>query len=110
MKTLAEKHMEIQNDCTPFEPEMILFSTHGTSGILDTGATKSVIGSKLLPAFIESLPTDVRKNLFRTKCKITFRFGNQGTLDSQQALVIPRAKPAFKGFKDSGTKTCTSWP
>ena len=88
-ESLAAKHMEIQNDCTPFEPEMILFSTHGTSGILDTGATKSVIGSKLLPAFIESLPHDVRKNLCRTRCEITFRFGNQGTLDSQQALVIP---------------------
>ncbi|CAL1131720.1 unnamed protein product [Cladocopium goreaui] len=60
-ENLAEKHTEIRNDCTPFESEMILFSTHGTSGILDTGATKSVIGSKLLPAFIESLPHDVRK-------------------------------------------------
>ena len=81
-ENLAEKHMEIQNDCKPFEPEMILFSTHGTSGILDTGATKSVIGSKLLPAFIESLPHDVRKNLF---------------LDCQQALVIPLTSIGFEG-------------
>ena len=48
-----------------------------------------VIGSKLLPSFMESLPHDVRKQLFRTRCEITFRFGNQGTLNSKQALVIP---------------------
>eukprot|EP00435_Cladocopium_sp_Y103_P049233 s274_g14.t1 len=81
--------MKIHRSDSAFEPEMILFTTHGTKGILDTGATKSVIGSKLLPAFIESLPAEVRKQLFRTKCEITFRFGNAGTLDSQQALVIP---------------------
>ena len=71
------------------EPELAFFATHGTCGILDTGATKSVIGSKLLPALFESLPKGIRQQLFRTKCDITFRFGNQGTLDSQQALVIP---------------------
>ena len=65
------------------------FLTQGTCGILDTGATKSVIGSKLLPALIESLPDSTRQKMFRTTCAITFRFGNQGTLDSQQALVIP---------------------
>eukprot|EP00435_Cladocopium_sp_Y103_P010407 s1891_g2.t1 len=88
-ENLRRPHMEISNGIRAFEPEMILLSTHGTNGILDTGATKSVIGSKLLPSFIESLPAEVRKQLCRTKCEITFRFGNQGTLDSQQALVIP---------------------
>ena len=69
--------------------EAVYFSTHGTCGILDTGATKSVIGSKLLPSLLESLPDQIREQLHRTTCAITFRFGNQGTLDSQQALVIP---------------------
>ena len=71
------------------EPELIFFASHGSCGILDTGATKSVVGSKLLPSLIESLPAEIQKQLFRTNCDITFRFGNQGTLDSQQALVIP---------------------
>lgn len=48
-----------------------------------------MVGSKLLPSLIESLPAEIQKQLFRTNCDITFRFGNQGTLDSQQALVIP---------------------
>ena len=69
--------------------EAVYFSTQGTCGILDTGATKSVIGSKLLPSLLESLPDQIRNQLSRTTCAITFRFGNQGTLDSQQALVIP---------------------
>ena len=71
------------------QPEVVFFSTHGTCGILDTGASKSVIGSKLLPALIESLTPHVRQQVFRTSCDITFRFGNQGTLDSQHALVVP---------------------
>lgn len=71
------------------EPELFFFASHGSCGILDTGATKSVVGSKLLPSLIESLPAEIREQLFRTSCDITFRFGNQGTLDSQQALVIP---------------------
>ena len=39
------------------QPEVACFSTQGTYGILDTGASKSVIGSKLLPALIEPHPT-----------------------------------------------------
>ena len=42
-----------------------------------------------MPALIESFPANVKKQLRRTTCEITFRFGNQGTLDSQHALVIP---------------------
>ena len=71
------------------QPEVAFFSTQGTCGILDTGASKSVIGNKLLPALIESLTPHVRQQVFRTSCDITFRFGNQGTLDSQHALVVP---------------------
>ena len=82
------------------EPDFALFASHGTSGILDTGATKSVIGSKLLPSFLEGLPKEVRSQLSRTSCDITFRFGNQGTLDSSQALVLP-LKSIGLGLKNS---------
>ena len=69
--------------------EVAFFSSHGACGILDTGATKSVAGSNLIASLIESLSPSVRRQVFRTTCNITFRFGNQGTLDSSQALVIP---------------------
>ena len=71
------------------QPAVAYFSTYGTCGILDTGASKSVMGSKLLPALLEGLPVEMRQQVFRTSCDITFRFGNQGTLDSQHALVMP---------------------
>ena len=80
------------------QPEVAFFSTQGTCGILDTGASKSVIGNKLLPALIESLTPHVRQQVFRTSCDITFRFGNQGTLGSQHALVVP-LKSAGLGLK-----------
>ena len=62
---------------------------HGPVGILDTGATKTVIGSQLLPAFMKALSPNLRQQISRSECKVTFRFGNQGTLQSSVAVVIP---------------------
>lgn len=65
-------------------------SDHGPSfGILDTGATKTVMGSNLIKPLLDSLHDEVRKRVRRSSCQITFRFGNLQTLDSTQALVIP---------------------
>ena len=69
--------------------EVALFATHGSFGILDTGAAKSVIGSALLPELLRSLNPKVRNKVQRCKCSVTFRFGNQGLLDSNHAIVIP---------------------
>lgn len=65
------------------------FATTGACGILDTGATKSVIGSNLLSSFLNSLNAEIRDRLSRTACNITFRFGNSGTLTSRHAIIIP---------------------
>ena len=67
----------------------ICFATHGSHGILDLGASKTVIGSNHVAELIQSLDVAVRQKLSRCTCNITFRFGNQGTLHSSQALVIP---------------------
>ena len=67
----------------------ICFATHGSHGILDLGASKTVIGSDHVAELIQSLDVAVRQKLSRCACNITFRFGNQGTLHSSQALVIP---------------------
>ena len=76
--------------------EPAMFSSHETFGILDTGATKSVIGSDLIPDLIQGLNPKIRQRLFRCKCSVTFRFGNQGTLDSKTALVIPLGNLGLK--------------
>ena len=53
------------------------FATHGSHGILDLGASKTVISSDHLPELILSLETETRRGLTRCACNITFRFGNQ---------------------------------
>ncbi|CAL1160047.1 unnamed protein product [Cladocopium goreaui] len=68
---------------------MALFATYGSFGILDTGATKSVIGSALVPDLLRSLHPKVRNKVQRCKCSVTFRLGNQGLLDSNHAIVLP---------------------
>ena len=67
----------------------ILFATHDTWGILDTGAMKTVMGSHFVSSFLQTVHADVRKNIRRCPCDVTFRFGNQGTLKSEHAMVVP---------------------
>ncbi|CAL1163657.1 unnamed protein product, partial [Cladocopium goreaui] len=76
--------------------EQILFASHGTHGILDTGATKTVMGSNQVSELLQQLHPEIRKSTYRCQCKITFRFGNEGTLDSQHAIVIPIGQVGLK--------------
>eukprot|EP00435_Cladocopium_sp_Y103_P033065 s2915_g8.t1 len=55
--------MKMQPFCDAIEAEETFFTTHGMHGILDTGATKSVIGSGHVPALIESFPPEVQRQL-----------------------------------------------
>ena len=48
-----------------------------------------IIGSDHVACLIRSLDKDIRNQLSRCKCQITFKFGNQSILTSQQALVVP---------------------
>ena len=65
------------------------FATHGSYGVLDLGATKTVIGSTQVSEFLSSLHPEIRKEVKRCPCNITFRFGNHGTLASTQAMIVP---------------------
>ena len=69
--------------------DVVCFATYGSMGVLDLGASKTVIGSDFVPDLIDSLCPANRQQLTRGECKVTFRFGNQGTLQSQQAIIIP---------------------
>ena len=68
---------------------MSCFATHDAWGIVDLGASKTVIGSQHVSELIRSLDSTIRSQLQRCPCNITFRFGNEGTLSSEQALVLP---------------------
>ena len=74
---------------TPPEDATACFASYGSHGILDLGASKTVIGSSHLGDLIRSLDADVRQRLSKCPCHIVFKFGNQSTLTSQEALVVP---------------------
>ena len=84
----------------PESPKMILFMrsdmalvahdySHKAEGVLDSGATKTVIGSQLVGSLLKALDPSVRSQVSRSTCQVTFRFGNINTLDAHQALVVP---------------------
>ena len=74
----------------PTEPEaQVCFATHGTMAILDSGASKTVVGSNQLSSLLQNFDPSLRSQLRRSPCSITFRFGNQGTLQSKEALIVP---------------------
>ena len=67
-------------------------SRHGSEGcvgIIDTGASKSVIGQSRVRALVESLPEASRSRVARRPSSTVFRFGNNGTLKSPEALYLP---------------------
>ena len=76
--------------------ETALFATHSTFGVLDLGASKTVIGADNVRELIEGLDPIIQKGLSRCQCDVTFRFGNQGTLTSTMALVVPIGKLQLK--------------
>lgn len=65
------------------------FASHGSFGVVDLGASKTVIGSKHIPDLLKSFDPSIREKLRRCPCQMQFRFGNQGVLCSEQALLVP---------------------
>ena len=61
--------------------------------ILDTGASRSVIGDDVLPSLLKSLPPDVRRLTYETPSKVGFRFGNNQITHSFKQVRIPILRP-----------------
>ena len=85
----CESHGSGAQDPSQSHNEITCFATHGSFGVVDLGATKTVIGSELVSDLIKNLSPEVQRSLTRCSCAITFRFGNHGVLQSKHALVIP---------------------
>ena len=85
----VEKESVVRPDSTHVGVDVACFASHGSYGVVDLGATKTVIGSELLQDLIGSLQPEIRSQLSRCPCAVTFRFGNHGLLQSTQALVVP---------------------
>eukprot|EP00435_Cladocopium_sp_Y103_P061648 s411_g23.t1 len=69
--------------------ESVLSAEVVCPGIIDTGASKSVIGQRRVKSLIESLPLEIQPKVQWGKSDTVFRFGNNGTLKSVGALFIP---------------------
>ena len=66
------------------------------SGIIDTGASKTVIGEKRVHDLLATLSTDHQKLVRWHKSETVFRFGNNGTLQSLGAVFVPFGKRWLK--------------
>ena len=78
----------------PHEP--MFFVDHGSVAILDTGASKSVIGKKRLEQLLVNLPKEYARQISWQKSDTVFRFRNNGTLKSLGAVFLPFGKRWLK--------------
>ena len=61
--------------------------------IIDTGASKAVIGKDRLSRLLKSLPKGIRSGVMRVPTEgVVFKFGNAGRLASEFAVLLPRSK------------------
>lgn len=65
------------------------FASTGSIGVVDLGASQTVIGSDQVSELLSKLPKHVRQQVKRTNCNLVFRFGNHQTLPSHHALLLP---------------------
>ena len=67
----------------------VMFATSHNLGILDLGASQTVMGSYQVPEFLKSLPPNVSKQVYEQAVEMTFRFGNNGVVPCRRALMVP---------------------
>ena len=61
--------------------------------IIDTGASRAVIGSDRLEMLVQTFPREIRQKVMKVPTDgIVFKFGNAGCLSSEYAVLLPRAQ------------------
>lgn len=73
-----------------------LFASAGSVGIVDLGASQTVIGSRQVPEFLSQMPEWVRRSVKRQPRNLIFRFGSQQTFVSKHALMVPLGDDFFR--------------
>ena len=71
------------------KPESVLVTECSCPGIIDTGASKSVIGRKKVKGLINSLPAAIRQRVQFGKSETVLRFGNNGIFAKCRSFVYP---------------------
>ena len=71
------------------EVAQVFFATQGTFGIVDLGASLSVIGKTQFQELCKNLPHQVIQSMKETPCAVNFRFGNDSIVQGRRAVFIP---------------------
>ena len=66
------------------------------TGILDTGASRTVIGRKKVAPLLQTLPEWVQARVYWQESQTVFRFGNDDTLQAEGALFVPLGRKWLK--------------
>ena len=69
--------------------EIAMFATAQAVGILDLGASQTVMGQHQVPEFLESLPANIRKMVHERPVEMTSRFGNNSIVPCTRAMFVP---------------------
>eukprot|EP00435_Cladocopium_sp_Y103_P053955 s1428_g17.t1 len=69
--------------------DQVCFASSGTIGIVDLGASQTVVGHAQVKEILDGLPSKIREQVRTTSCQLTFRFGNHQTLSAKHALLLP---------------------
>ena len=76
--------------------ESACFVTHGSSGIVDLGASTSVIGQQQFQELCKHLPRHVRSRMMQAPCAVNFRFGNDSNVTGRRAIFLPLANSGLR--------------
>lgn len=76
-----------------FQEALQVGENASTSAILDTGASRCIIGEKTLSRLRFELPEDLSEALHFRDSKVKFRFGNNQTLTSTYQILFPLKCP-----------------
>ena len=69
--------------------ESVLFASQGTFGIVDLGASLSVIGKHQFEELCQSLPPQILSGMKEAPCAVNFGFGNDSTVIGDRAVYFP---------------------
>ena len=69
--------------------ELAHFASCGASGIVDLGASLSVIGDQQFKDLCKHLPRNILNLMKEAPCSVNFRFGNSSTVHGKRAVYIP---------------------
>ena len=90
--------LDLKNAGTTSAPAVSIFSAEEADdeAIIDTGASRAVIGAERLKKLVRSLPPQIGKRVMQVPSEgVVFKFGNAGKLTSNCAVMLPRAQKGW---------------